>query len=821
MSDGPNGVGAASRAGPAGSARLPAVGTKVQEVPGAKPAPAGGGSAPMVDAPAQAAGSGLDVVPDIPPMRILRVLDDMLCPISGQPLVDAMVTENGYAYSRASIERWFRVAGGPKCPIDMKLLPSAALRPVVPLQNIVDQWCAGVASDAEVHAAAVAGDQKGLAALCVAPWQLTTKLVRVAARPAKAMILRARPDLATERYIWEAISVTPPWYLDIERWTRRKLSDAEFYSPNARCTFLDHALLRDRLALVAELAPVLSGVNPPRRLHSEVWHAFRMCKTKAAAEILLAQGVDLFATHDGGCYSDMGLQNPEVAQLILDHMEKQIHSGRKSRDELDSMVRLALHNAVDDVNPDMIRFWRQGTYKLRNGTQRAEAHPTTAEDTCACDSGRLPIHQLWSFQTWYNDDFILAFHACIEALAQDDDTFNVDAPDGDGLSVLDYFVDGIGFGDLKRTDPDSDEKRRYRGCEAVEASLLFRIPSAGMAYAQPASNPSVPEEDDNVPDIRARREILLAAYLVHRGAFFRTPLEDAENVAIIANEARKLAYLLELLPEEQAKFTSVRLPPAAEMRPFRRLRAPAAVAGPPCAPSALAVAARAHQAVATNSAAAAAPVLAVVPAAPAVSAASAQSPPAAHAAVFPAAPAEAASPPGGAARPKRARLEVEEPAEKREDGLATAPSAGPAQKRARLETEAPPPAATLVQADAAVVNKAAAAALASRRDEKKAALVAHLPPASAATGQAPVAASSAAAAAPAPTRYSDRARAHRYLTGSSNHLIATLASAQRIADYVNEHLGLSFPIDRRAVGNLLTGRPGLVIRKGVGYALAQ
>ncbi|ONM57094.1 U-box domain-containing protein 24 [Zea mays] len=71
-------------------------------------------------------------------------LSAFVCPITMQVMRDPVVIDTGHAFEREAIARWFAecrdLGRGPCCPITMREVRSADLRPVLALRDAIEEW---------------------------------------------------------------------------------------------------------------------------------------------------------------------------------------------------------------------------------------------------------------------------------------------------------------------------------------------------------------------------------------------------------------------------------------------------------------------------------------------------------------------------------------------------------------------------------------------------------------------------------------------------------------------------------------------------------
>ncbi|KAM5573891.1 U-box domain-containing protein 44-like [Rosa sericea] len=79
-------------------------------------------------------------------MHIEPIYDSFFCPLTKQVMRDPVTLENGQTFEREAIEKWFRECRESgrnlQCPLTLKELKSADLKPSIALRNTIEEWSA-------------------------------------------------------------------------------------------------------------------------------------------------------------------------------------------------------------------------------------------------------------------------------------------------------------------------------------------------------------------------------------------------------------------------------------------------------------------------------------------------------------------------------------------------------------------------------------------------------------------------------------------------------------------------------------------------------
>lgn len=79
-------------------------------------------------------------------MHIEPIYDSFFCPLTKQVMRDPVTLENGQTFEREAIEKWFRECKESgrnlQCPLTLKELKSADLKPSIALRNTIEEWSA-------------------------------------------------------------------------------------------------------------------------------------------------------------------------------------------------------------------------------------------------------------------------------------------------------------------------------------------------------------------------------------------------------------------------------------------------------------------------------------------------------------------------------------------------------------------------------------------------------------------------------------------------------------------------------------------------------
>lgn len=77
-------------------------------------------------------------------LHIEPIYDAFFCPLTKQVMRDPVTLENGQTFEREAIEKWFRECkeSGRKlvCPLTLKELKTADLKPSIALRNTIEEW---------------------------------------------------------------------------------------------------------------------------------------------------------------------------------------------------------------------------------------------------------------------------------------------------------------------------------------------------------------------------------------------------------------------------------------------------------------------------------------------------------------------------------------------------------------------------------------------------------------------------------------------------------------------------------------------------------